>query len=152
MSLVPCSSCRRHVRVADVACPFCATPLSDGDRARVIPPARTRLDRWATFTFATALAAAAACGGTTESSGGGSDAGHDGASLGDAGRTDGGPNDDGGMQALYGLAYDGGQDVTIVPPYGLPPPQDAGADAPFDANSFPLYGMPIPPDPFSDGG
>lgn len=152
MSLVPCSSCRRHFRVSDASCPFCAAPRGDDAATRVIPPARKRLDRWATFTFATALVTAAACGGSTGESGG-SDGGSD-AALGDGGRTDGGPNDDGGMQALYGMAYDGGkQDVTVAPPYGVPPPQDAASDAPFDANGLPLYGMPVtPPDPFSDGG
>jgi hypothetical protein len=46
MSLVPCSSCRRHVRLGENACPFCEAP----------PPSRKRAPGYVAFAIAGALA------------------------------------------------------------------------------------------------
>jgi len=59
MSLRPCPECRRHVRLDESACPFCAAAL-----APAAPPALPvgRLTRAAVFTAGAALAAGAGCG------------------------------------------------------------------------------------------
>jgi hypothetical protein len=59
--LHPCTACRRHVRIDERTCPFCAAALSPG-----APPALPvgRLTRAAVFTAGAALAGAA-CGGKT---------------------------------------------------------------------------------------
>jgi len=46
MSLVPCASCRRHLRDAETACPFCSAPRT-----------ASRLAVLAIFSSAVALAA-----------------------------------------------------------------------------------------------
>lgn len=123
--LVPCPSCQRHLRIDHTACPFCAATLPDDLAKKVVPAARSRLDRFATITFATALsvAAAAACGGSTETTPDGTQGTPPPGT--DAGRLD---KDSGGA----------------VPAYGLPDPRDAGADANvFDGNIAPAYGLPI---------
>lgn len=136
MALFPCSSCARHVRIADAACPFCGTALPADAAARVVPavPARRRLDRAATFAFATTLVAAA-CGGSTSDAQSGVDAGKaDSAVQGDAAtKSDAFDNDSGTVQAAYGAPFDAAladakNDVgNVQPPYGLPP-MDAGTD------------------------
>jgi hypothetical protein len=109
--LVPCPSCRRHVRKHESACPFCSTELS---LAHLPPPVlpRSRLGRAATFTFGATLAGAAliACGGESEEGkrgGGGESAG---GSAGQAGSATGG-------SAMGG---------NIAQPYGVPPLGGAG--------------------------
>jgi len=127
------------------------------------------MDRFATFSFATALTVAA-CGGIDDGStagrgldgdpapdaalrdsGFGSDAGGimpsygggrfspDAGVVTDGGKADSGSkldagtvDDDGGNIAMYGLPWpDGGWDVNVQPPYGLPP-LDGGTDDPGD--------------------
>ncbi len=58
MELQPCARCLRHVATTELACPFCAAPLTP-----VVPRvlARGRFGRAAVFAGATTLAA---CGGT----------------------------------------------------------------------------------------
>ena len=97
--LVPCSRCARHVRVSDVRCPFCDVAIGEDARDRVVPSTTRRLDRWAFFTFATAVSVAACSSG---GSGGIDDAGNGKADTGGAQPPYGTPRDDGGMQALYG--------------------------------------------------
>lgn len=134
--LVPCLECKRHVRIDHDVCPFCGATARDAS-ARVIPGATRRLDRWAVFTFATAIASACSSGGLTSS--------EDGGATGDGGgsvKDGGGVQDDGGLQAIYGAPVDGGgfDSGNVQPPYGLPP-QDAGS--PKDGGSpAPLYGLP----------
>ncbi len=59
--LAPCPACRRHVRVDESACPFCASALP-AVPPRVLTPGR--LTRAAVF--AGAIAGTAACGGKTK--------------------------------------------------------------------------------------
>jgi hypothetical protein len=58
--LQPCPGCRRHVRLDEVSCPFCAAAL-DGGEAR--SPSTTRLSRAAVFAGAALATVAAGCGG-----------------------------------------------------------------------------------------
>jgi hypothetical protein len=82
------------------------------------------MDRWALFTFATAISVAA-CSSGSDDLGGGSAPAY-------------------GAPAVDGGAYDGGNDSGgPAPTYGVPA-IDAG---PFDANVQPLYGLAFP-----DGG
>ena len=148
IALVPCSACQRHIRIDHGACPFCSAAVPADIAQRVIPGARTRLDRLATFTFAASLTIGAACGGSDDGSttGSKSDAGGaaDSGSVKDdgggqaiygapidasPGKDGGGPKDDGGVAALYGAAFDAGgsPETGVQPPYGLPP-MDAGND------------------------
>ena len=108
-NLVPCPSCRRHVRKHESACPFCSTELA---LAHLPPPVlpRTRLGRAATFTFGATLAGAAliACGGESEEGkpgGGGQSAG---GTAGQAGSATGGSNSMGGLAQPYGVPPLGG--------------------------------------------
>src|SRR5450432_3685416 len=57
--LVPCPECNRHVRVSELECPFCASPL---DLANTPPPQlpRSRLSRAATLAFGATLVSATA--------------------------------------------------------------------------------------------
>ncbi len=109
--LVPCPSCRRHVRKHESACPFCSTELS---LTHLPPPVlpRTRLGRAATFTFGATLAGAAliACGGDSEEGKGGSGGQNAGGNAGQAGSATGG-------SAMGG---------NIAQPYGVPPLGGAG--------------------------
>ena len=61
--LVACSSCARHVRVSETACPFCGSVLPDSLREGAPPqPPGARLTRAALFAFGTGtLALAPAC-------------------------------------------------------------------------------------------
>jgi hypothetical protein len=103
--LVPCPSCRRHVRKHEPACPFCATELSLAQLPSPVLP-RSRLGRAATFTFGATLAGAAlmACGAESEE-------GKKGGSGGSAGGV-----------ATAGSAMGG----NIAQPYGVPPFGGAG--------------------------
>jgi hypothetical protein len=60
--LRPCPECRRHVRIDESACPFCAAALAPAAPAS-LPVGR--LTRAAVFTAGAALAAGAGCGGKT---------------------------------------------------------------------------------------
>jgi hypothetical protein len=57
--LEPCPDCRRHVRIDETACPFCARPLAFAPRARPVLP-RAPIGRAALFAFG--ALAAPACG------------------------------------------------------------------------------------------
>jgi hypothetical protein len=64
--LVPCPQCSRHVRVSELACPFCALPLDLSGTPEPRLPS-TRLSRAATLAFGATLASAtalAACSGS----------------------------------------------------------------------------------------
>jgi hypothetical protein len=156
--LVPCTKCRRHVRVTDARCPFCSTAVPRDAAQRAIPPATKRLDRVAMFTFATTLTVAA-CGGIDSGVGVGDEDGGGGLGAADASgrREGGGPTDDGGINAHYGLpaidagerrdasAKDGGSKDAEAKDTGA---SDAAVeDAAKDAGIAPLYGLPI-----DDGG
>jgi hypothetical protein len=55
--LIPCSACCRHVRSSEIACPFCATPIS----SRPAPPQfrlRTRVGRDRGYSLGAALVSA----------------------------------------------------------------------------------------------
>jgi hypothetical protein len=134
-ALVPCVSCKRHIRVDTDACPFCAAVVPEGFARGIIPAANRRLDRLALFTFATALTVGA-CGGI------------------DDGKAS--KDDDGGTVQN---AHDAGVDVdpgTLAGAYGGPPldsglrdarakdaasPRDAGPDD--DGSAIAMYGLPI---------
>jgi len=151
-SLVPCVACNRHIRVDHGSCPFCAAVVPEGFASRAIPGTTRRLDRLATFTFATALTVAS-CGGIDDGSSGGAGAGNgndkqtdnhadaggfaqpygvpipvdggarDAARDGATKRDAGTVDDSGAIGVMYGIAADSGG---MEPPYGLPP-MDAGA-------------------------
>jgi hypothetical protein len=117
--LVPCSACRRHVRVDEVACPFCEAALLAPPPARVLPQRRLGSVAW--FTFALA---AGACGGISEEekraapeSDGGVDAGSDAGEI---------PGDN---------SADGGGVIDA----GEPPVLDSGVDDPYDGGGTPIY-------------
>jgi hypothetical protein len=68
--LEPCPSCRRHVRIDETACPFCATALTAGEPRTL---KRGRFSRAAVFAGAALVSTAAGCGGkskTPETGGG----------------------------------------------------------------------------------
>lgn len=150
-SLVPCSGCGRHVRVADSACPFCGASISDELRAKVIPSTTRRLGRNAAFAFATTLALGA-CAPAQQPAG---DASND--SAADSASNDSGEQPDSSIVAMYGApAVDSGADSApdgggTAPLYGGPVPVDAGdsdsssEDAGSDGNPGTRYGAP-PPD------
>jgi hypothetical protein len=59
--LVPCPGCRRHVRVRETSCPFCAGALVEpAARGPVLKP-RGRMSRAALVAAGAALLGAAAC-------------------------------------------------------------------------------------------
>ncbi len=139
--LAACPACARHVRVSEVACPFCRSELPESFRALVpLSPAK-RLNRAALYALrmGAAAATAAACGGSVNS--GDNDAG--GTPPHNA-QPDGSDDSDTGFTALYGgvAAYGG----VAVPDAGAPEPDaavDASADAGTeerDANFYVLYG------------
>jgi hypothetical protein len=139
MSLIPCPTCRRHVRVGDATCPFCASALPHDHASRAVPSASTRLGRSALFAFAVSVSA---CGASTESEPVVTDTG---TTKGDTGTTNGDTgnaadtlvNDTGGPVAAYGAPADTGPVDTGSPDTGT---TDDGGPAP-------LYGLPPP-----DGG
>lgn len=121
-----CPGCKRHVRVEEESCPFCAVRLGSSLAslpARVMP--KSRLGRAALFTFGVSAAAVVSAGCSDEP-----DADDEGGA--DAGRGDGGAQNDAGQ----------GQDSAV---YGGPP-TDAGfptdGSASFDGNIAPVYGLP----------
>lgn len=127
--LIPCPSCRRHVRGA-AACPFCHAALPSEIRA--VPSSTTRLGRGALFAFAVSVTA---CGGSTESevptvTDTGGKATDTGTTTSDTRVVD----DTGGPVAAYGAPADTGvadtgitkdtamdDDGGPAPAYGLPP-------------------------------
>lgn len=129
--MIPCPSCRRHVKAAG-ACPFCHAALPAD--ARAVPAATTRLARGALFAFAVSTAA---CGGSTESDP--KTVTDTGAAKADTGSTsDSVVDDTGGTVAAYGAPADTGsvdtgtssdsgtKDTALddggpAPAYGLPP-------------------------------
>ena len=140
--LVPCPQCRRHVRTAEGACPFCNAVLPADLARAAVPGAKQRLTRAAAFAF-TASLAVTGCGsevtgpegasGAQGGTGGGAGTGTSGAtgstSTTGTGFPDAGPDDDGGNQTLYGdpVPIDGGPDDDGGggAKYGAPP-VDAG--------------------------
>lgn len=127
--MIPCPSCRRHVRAA-AACPFCSASLPV--ELRAVPQTSTRLGRGALFAFAVSVAA---CGGSTESDKTVTDTG---ASSGDTGTpTDTAMVDDtGGPVAAYGGPPDTGSADTGTA-------SDSAADTfKDDGGPAPAYGLP----------
>lgn len=60
--LIPCSSCARHVRATEAACPFCSAVLPVTQATRPLPRSTgTRLSRAALFALGASAAAVAAC-------------------------------------------------------------------------------------------
>jgi len=136
MALHLCGSCSRHVRTTESTCPFCgakderralASPLSRATRAAMV------------FGAAAAVATSAACGGMTSSGDDDptvvaaygappSDASTDAAPTPeprDAALPDARSDADSAVVAAYGAPP---PDANVQPPYGSPPPPDAGAD------------------------
>lgn len=148
-ALIPCTSCARHVRATESACPFCAAalPLSARSVQRALPKAR--LGRAATFAFGAAALAvgAAACGDddgddTTPTA----DLGTDGGSVvQDLGRDSATPDEDLGTETDLGTAGDLGteEDLGGVGPLYGGPPVDAGE--PDLGGVAPAYGIPPTP-------
>lgn len=62
-TLVPCSSCGRHVRASEEACPFCGAHVSCDASNTAVPTSKARLGRAALFAFGATIAAttASAC-------------------------------------------------------------------------------------------
>ena len=107
MKLVSCAGCSRHVRSADVTCPFC------GSTARLQPASASTRGRVIRAAILVGVATtAAACGGELVTN---TDASSDGKVV-DAPK-------DAPVIVPYGVPpHDAGQaDVTIAPPYGVPP-------------------------------
>jgi len=123
MSLVPCPSCRRHIRTGEHACPFCAASIGADLASKAIPGTTQRLSRAAAFAF-TATLTMANCGpGTTP-----------------APTPDAATDADGGVAPLYGAPVDASPDTT-------PPPPDASPDVVNDnGGPMPLYGAVPAPD------
>ena len=158
--LVPCPSCSRHVLAAERACPFCSAALPSDLASRAIPSAARRLTRAAAFVFGASLAVTA-CGSDVTTGGdsaatsggqGGDGPDDDGgvqALYGDAAPEDAGTDDDGGSQALYGgpTPVDAGPDDDggNQAEYGGPPPPIDGGSSSDDGGGAPLYGAPPPP-------
>ena len=133
--LVPCPECRRHVRVTETECPFCALPLDLAGTPEPRLP-RARLGRAATFAFGATLAsvtAVASCGGEATESPSGS-----------GGTTSGGGASAGGTAAGTGGNSNAGTGA-IAQPYGVPPFGGTG-------NGGLLYGAPPSDDPAGAGG
>jgi hypothetical protein len=156
MTLRPCGSCGRHVRVSENACPFCRASI---DPTPTPPSARVvgRLGRAAIFAFGAAattvaVASSEGCSTTTTPP--------DAADVVDTGgpmplyggAPDTGPeNDDAGISPPYGTpSEDAGTDAGLAAMYGAPP-QDAGVDA-ADPIAPAYGGPPDPPDAGADGG
>jgi hypothetical protein len=120
---VPCSSCGRHLRAAETACPFCST-VRDPEQSKPPVLPRVRLSRAATLAFSAMVSASAiavGCGGDTDDD---EDAGPGEGTSGASGASDeetggtsfgGGPNSSGGSLpvAVYGApAPSGGTNAT----------------------------------------
>ncbi len=111
--LAPCPKCRRHVRVADGTCPFCAATIAPD--TRVVPGSSSRLARGVAFVFATSTAAVGASA----------------VALGCSSETSPGPTDTGTLASAYGVPADTGSIDTGSVDTG----SDAGADANRDGAS-----------------
>jgi hypothetical protein len=106
--LVPCSGCRRHIRIDHATCPFCAADVPADFAKRVIPAPARRLDRFALITFTTALSVAA-CGAVADDDR--VDGGGDRARLPPT-QIDSGSPDLGGPVPMYGApSFDAGVDA-----------------------------------------
>lgn len=124
--LIPCPSCARHVRANDTTCPFCAAALALAPVAA--PVLGERLGRAALFAFGAAMATnVAAC------------------SMSSTPPTDTGTAspDTGSAPADAGVDAAGNPDSGFFPPYGTPPPEDAGPDM---GGLSGAYGAPPPLD------
>ena len=151
--LVPCKGCARHVLAEEAACPFCGASLRAPDALRRadLPKRPTRA---MLFTFGAVLSTAA-CGSTVVGNG------NDGGGSDVQTVTDTGPSTDRGNASDQGNPTDTGvfpsdrgmgDDVTVAPPYGVPP-KDAGPPDD-DGGVMAEYGAP-PQDagaPDDDGG
>jgi hypothetical protein len=150
--LEPCPHCRRHVRISESSCPFCAEDVSALARLPARDMPTKRLGRAALFAFG--VGAAATAGNTVactdepdpdldervdeideqkEAPGASADSGANGGSAGqDAGSGGSGTRFDGGtVVALYGLAvpdggFGGGQPGGALVPDASRPAVDAG--------------------------
>jgi hypothetical protein len=136
--LVKCTSCARHVRPSESACPFCAATLDVATQTANAQAIRARIPR-GRFSRAALLAvglgavvpAINACGSDdTSDENGAQDAGKDDAASIDA-------SVDGMAHTLYGLPGDASMIFLDAPDdvhsfsdaYGAPPPIDSGEDA-----------------------
>lgn len=167
MALVPCPACTRHVRASESQCPFCHGALPTQLKARAVPAANRRLDRFAAFTFAATLAVTGCTAGTSEEAESqdnelGSiqpmygmpapeDAGpkKDGGKK-DGGKADGGKPSDGGKADASPCDTDKGpkDNGGVFAMYGAPAVIDVVDPCPAeDGGSVqPMYGMPAPAD------
>jgi hypothetical protein len=155
--LVPCPSCRRHVRQSEESCPFCSSALSLSHVPEAVLP-RGRLGRAATFAFGATLASAtvlAACGGESESgkegSGGTSAAGASAGSSSASGSNSGGSSSQAGTAAGgAGVAGQAQGGTGFGPVYGAPPggtgndntSGSAGQASGGTGTAGPVYGAP----------
>jgi hypothetical protein len=136
--LAPCPACARHVRaLSESRCPFCGHELPSLAGA-IVPSATTRLGRAATFVFGATLSIAGCAGSTGP---GDARPGDDAPSA-----TDTGGGDTGSVIQDTGTLVDTGQqqpdEGNVFPPYGIPPPEDAGAPDDQGGNQT-LYGLPV---------
>lgn len=136
MALVPCTSCERHIRISETACPFCVIGVPARRETTRLP--QTRLGRGARFAFGAAVALSInACGGDDDRPATDAAVADTGSAV-DSG-TDGGATDAGSMDA--GTTDAGGEDAGLADA-GM---TDAGEDAGPDGGGGLLYGAP-PPD------
>jgi len=115
MSLAPCPSCSRHVKMTEASCPFCKTELA-AQTAVQVPIVKHRMTRAAAYAFGASLVVAGCSSGTVfTGADGGEEGGTEGGSR-DSGVTKDGPSDEGNIQPPYG-----------APAYGAVP-IDSGRD------------------------
>lgn len=135
-ALAPCTSCARHVRRTESACPFCGATLALGaaPTPRVITE---RLGRAALFSVGAAIVASVpGCGNAVPAYGAPAvDTGPMAADAGQPGPLYGAPTVDAG--------HDAGQPATL---YGGPfPTEDAGVGDPDSGSASSDYGAPPAP-------
>ena len=132
--LVPCHSCRRHVRAGESGCPFCHAALPADHASRAAPDTNKRLARASAFLFATSLTIAGCSGtATDEPKKVATDAGPD--------AKDNGADDTGGDHPFYGaVPIDTGTDETGDAPSDA---KDAGVKDTGGGGGA-LYGAPPP--------
>ncbi len=147
--LAPCPGCHRHVVATESACPFCHRPIVGPLPTRRDPP--RRLSRAALITFAASLTAAGCSSSVSATDAapnadvGGGDVPVDRPATDQGFPVDHAPTDTGARDT--GAVDTGVLDIgNVAPPYGIPPPEDAGAPDD-DGGAMDLYGAP----PF-DGG
>ena len=125
-----CSTCARHIRVSEEACPFCGSTLEESFRAAPPPQAPgARLTRAALFALGTgAVALSPACSSSSSAPAPSDDAGPSHGVL-DSGIQPayGGPTFEGGIQPVYGAPAED----------AAPPPGNA-----IDSGAQPAYGAP----------